>query len=122
MILVMNSTTARSSSPASAFLIREVALARHHEAFQPMREAMARNDVVRQQMSVALKKLQAEANAAAERNALAANMGLDTTQTLAELKDAFQALLDFDGGFWATAFFYLSGPSEDLHRDQTKTH
>ncbi|MGY4478646.1 hypothetical protein [Bradyrhizobium sp. USDA 3364] len=93
----------------------------HHAAFAPLREAITRNDGARQALSMGM-KLQAEANEAAERNAMAANAGLDTTQTLAELKVALQALIDFDGGYLATIFFYLTGPSEDIHRDASRTH
>lgn len=96
-------------------------LDRHHAAFAPLREAMARNDGARQALSMGL-RLQAEANEAAVRNAMAANAGLDTTQTLAELKAALQALIDFDGGYLATIFFYLVGPFEDIHRDASNTH
>ena len=85
----------------------------HHAAFAPLREVIARNDGARQALSVGL-RLQAEANEAA-------NAGLDTTQTMAELKVALQALIDFDGGYLATIFFYLTGPSEDIHRE-TRTH
>ncbi|PWT90510.1 MAG: hypothetical protein C5B56_05270 [Proteobacteria bacterium] len=97
------------------------AIDEHHAAFAPPREAIARNDMARQALSTGL-KLQAEANEAAERNAMAANAGLDTTQTLTELKAALQALLEFDGGYLATIFFYLTGPSEDIHRDANRNH
>lgn len=93
----------------------------HHEAFQPVRDAIARHDNVRQVLAEAM-RLQAEANAAAGRNEMAANAGLDTTATLTELKEAIQALLDFDGGRWATIFFFLSGPIEELFRDDHSTH
>lgn len=109
------------STTISAASRREAALELHHAAFEPLRRYMRENDHIRAELSTGL-KLNATANAAAEINAMAANAGTDTTQTLADLKEAIQALIDFDGGRLATIFFYLAGPSEDLHRDASNTH
>lgn len=110
----------KSTTPSSVAR-REAALELHHAAFDPLRQYMRENDWIRAELSAGL-KLHDAANTAAEINALAANAGMDTTQTLSELKDAIRALIEFDGGRLATIFFYLSGPSEDLHRDARTTH